>query len=416
MEPKDTSNPGQFSPSVTGRKVLILAFLIIMVDGYDTVMVSFLAPLIASEWKLSPGELGKVFALGYVGAIFGAISAGYLADKLGRKPILLCMLILSAVTTGMCAMAAAPSWLIALRFFAGFALGGVLPSLISLTAENASAKNKSAAVSLMYIGYPLGAVLGGSITAVFLHHGWRDIFVGGAAATCVALVLALFIPESKKAQKASTHERQGAPRKVGLWEPFAEKRLLPAICVFIGLFCVLLMTYFLISWTPTIATMAGVPPERAALCGVLLNLGGIAGAIASTRLVRRFGPFLCGAIMIAIGSIFIALMGFVAQWPGNAAIYAVAVIFMAGGFALGGQLHCPAMTVQLFPERVRGAGTGWALAAGRVGSVIGPALGGILLTNKVEIPHLFLIFATPAVVAASLFWLAHKLVKTDVSQ
>src|SRR6267154_238744 len=177
-------------------RVLIIGFVIVMVDGYDSMMISFLAPLLARDLVLSPTDLGKIFAVGYLGAIVGAIAVGSLADRIGRKPMLIASLALASVATMICANATSLATLTGLRFVAGMALGGALPALISLTAEHARPERRNGTITLMYIGYPVGAVVGGAVTSGLLRYGSSAIFLGAGVTSLIALALALLLPES----------------------------------------------------------------------------------------------------------------------------------------------------------------------------------------------------------------------------
>jgi AAHS family 4-hydroxybenzoate transporter-like MFS transporter len=387
-------------------KVALISFVIVMVDGYDALMIAFIAPLLAHEWGLKPTDIGKIFAVGYVGAIVGAIAMGPMADRVGRKPMLLAALALAAVATALCALATTPEMLMGLRFVTGIALGGALPAVASLTAEHAKPAKRNGTVTLMYIGYPMGAVVGGAVTAGLLHLGWSNIFLGAGAACVVALGVALLMPESFKRQ-ADGAASEPLLKKVSatFTEQFAEGRLWPALTLWLGLFCMLLLTYFLVSWTPSILVANGGSPRVAALGGVLLNLGGIVGAVVMAPLINRFGPYIPVATIVVVGAGFVALLG---QNLGSVPM-TMLVLFVAGACVIGGQLNFPAMTVELFPPHVRGAGSGWTIGVGRIGSIVGPLAGGALIAAQLGADKLFLIAAVPALAAGGALLAAAKL-------
>ncbi|CAM8672403.1 MFS transporter [Sphingobium sp.] len=373
--------------------VVILSFLIVMVDGYDTLMVSFVAPLLAKAMQLEPINIGQLFAAGYCGAIVGAVSMGPLSDRYGRKPLLVGALLLAAMMTFACSLAQSFHQLAALRFVAGIGLGGALPAVISLTAEHAGATRRAGTVTLMYIGYPLGAVVGGALTAAVLHTGWQIVFACAGVACLLATGAALAIPESFKGREAVRAAGQG---RNFLRAPLSEGRLWPAVSLWLGLFCLLMLTYALVSWTPSLVVSRGGTPQLAALAGIALNLGGISGALFSIPLINRFGPYLPIALMTLMGSVFVALIGApLASQP-----FVFAILFLAGFCVLGAQINFPAMMVELFPPPVRGAGSGIGMAVGRLGSIIGPLLGGALVAAKLPETRLFLAAAVPALLAA----------------
>jgi AAHS family 4-hydroxybenzoate transporter-like MFS transporter len=384
--------------------VLPFAFIIVMIDGYDTIMPSFIAPLIGKAFALGIADIGLFFSLGYLGAVIGAIGVGQLADRLGRRSALLLSLLVSAAGTLICAAAPSFAALLVFRFIAGLGLGGAIPSLVSLTAEHAPEARRHARVTTMYIGYPVGAVVGGVITSQALGFGWPAIFLGSGIVTLAMIPLALAIPETFRV-RGTTTAPDNAPLPARLFAPFAEGRAAAGVLLCLGIFCMLLMTYFLIAWTPTMAVRAGLPPKTAALAGVVLNLGGVIGALVLGPIVDRRGPFAPVALLVGIGAVVIVLLG----QSFGALPTLMAALFCIGVTALGGQLVCPAMGVAIFPVAVRGTGGGWAMGMGRLGSIAGPFIGGQLLAAHLALGWLFALVAIPAAIAAIAFALAGRL-------
>jgi AAHS family 4-hydroxybenzoate transporter-like MFS transporter len=392
---------------VRPRVVAFICFIIVMIDGYDTVMPSFTAPLVAKTFSLGMRDIGNLFAIGYVGTILGALVAGQLSDHVGRRSVMAAALTISGIAT--LAGAAAPTFgvLLALRFVAGVGLGGAIPPLLSLTAEHAPAEHRNSAVVTMYIGYPLGAVAGGLITSFFLEFGWEGIFIGGGVAALVMALLALAVPETLRASAAVAAAGPGssstALSRIGA--QFGEGRLGAALMMWIGVFSMLLMTYLLVSWIPTMAARSGLPLQSAALSGVVLNLGGVVGAVVLGPIVDRRGPFAPAAVMIGVCTVLIVLLG---HSFGSVPLLTT-VLFLVGFTGLGGQLICPAMTVDLFPVHVRGTGTGWVFGVGRLGSIVGPIIGGAMLAANLAPDRLFDIVAVSAAVAAISFAIAGRI-------
>jgi MFS transporter, AAHS family, 4-hydroxybenzoate transporter len=390
-----------FAPSVpiaSTNVIVAICFVIAMVDGFDTLMVSFIAPLLAQHWGLSNVEIGKIFGIGFTGAVIGAFVIGPAADRFGRRSMLTLSLALTALATLLCALAETPGQLMILRFVAGLALGGAIPAIVALTAETSAPERRAGMVTLMFLGFPLGAVVGGAVTAAFIHLGWQAIFLGGGVAALVVLPLGRLVPETLPDPSHGDSEIGGSIAS-SLAGQFGEGRLAATLALWLGVLSILLLTYFLVSWIPTVLTLAGLSPQRAAIGGVVLNLGGIAGALVLAFLINRFGPFRPVAAVLAIGSVMVWLLG---QNFGSPATM-MAVVLATGVCIIGGQLNIPAMAIRLFPPKVRGAGVGWAMGIGRLGSIVGPTLGGILLAADLGWPRLFLIAAVPALVAALAF-------------
>jgi AAHS family 4-hydroxybenzoate transporter-like MFS transporter len=378
---------------------LCISFVLVMIDGYDLFMVSFLAPLIAKDLHLDLVSIGSVFAAGLGGSMAGGLLLGSMADRIGRRPMMLVSLALAGVATLLCSHAHSFRAFAGLRFLTGFALGGLLAAIVPLLAEHFTLEKRSAAVTRMFIGYPLGAVVGGAITAVLISHGWRILFLGAGVVTLLLLPIGLLLRETSYPADSPGHEPHRRLRKWSFIDLFTEGRFWVTVIASLAIFCLLLVTYLLNSWTPLIAARSGFGPETAVWCGVLLNLGGVIGALTSTSLVARFGVFKVVTVMVASGSIAVGLLGYLYGSVG--ALYSgLAVV---GLLVIGGQQNSPAISVRLYPQRMRSAGVGWQFAAGRFGSILGPMMGGRLLSANVSVQLLFVLVAIPALVSAGAY-------------
>jgi AAHS family 4-hydroxybenzoate transporter-like MFS transporter len=379
--------------------LLGVSFVLVMADGYDLFIVSFLAPLIAKDLHLSVVNIGTVFAAGLAGSMVGGLLLGHIADRVGRRPTLLVSLATAGVATLLCSQAHSLGAFTALRFLTGLALGGLLAATVPLVAEHFPPQRRSGAVTLMFIGYPLGAVVGGAITALLIAHGWRNLFLGAGVVTLLLVPIGLFLRETLDASDDSGRDSPRQPWRAPFIVLFTEGRCWATVTASFAIFCLLLVTYLLNSWTPLIAARSGFSPERAAWCGVLLNLGGVIGALTSTLLVARFGVFKVMTLMVASGSLAVASLGYL-YGSGGALFSGLAVI---GLLVIGGQQNAPAISVQLYPRRMRSAGVGWQFAAGRFGSILGPLIGGRLLAANISIQLLFVLIAIPTLLSAGAY-------------
>jgi AAHS family 4-hydroxybenzoate transporter-like MFS transporter len=379
--------------------LVLVAFMLVMIDGYDMFIVSFVAPLIAHDLHLAAGDLGAVFAAGLAGSALGGLVLGPCADRYGRQRVLIASLAAAGIATLLCSRANSFEAFASLRFLTGFALGGILAAVVPLIAEYFPAEHRSRAVTSMFIGYPLGAVVGGIITAILLAHGWRSLFVGTGTVTLLMLPLAFLMRETLGLRHDNEQGERPAQPRLSIAELFTEGRLWTTLTTSFGIFCLLLLTYLLNSWTPLIAVRLGFKPQTAALCGVFLNLGGVVGALSSMLWVRRYGVFRIAALMTGVGSLGIALIGVAA----HSAASLFLALFISGVLVIGAQQNSPAMAVQLYPRRMRAAGAGWQFAAGRCGSILGPIIGGLLLSSGITYEALFLLLAAPALVAGGAY-------------
>jgi AAHS family 4-hydroxybenzoate transporter-like MFS transporter len=376
--------------------VAVVGFLVAMVDGYDTLMLAFIAPLIAKDWALHPQTVGAIFASSYAGAALGATAIGIAADRFGRKTMLLASLALAGIFTMLCARAAIPAQLMALRAVAGLGLGGALSTSIALIAENAPVLQRRATVTRMFLGFPVGAIAGGALTAAVMSSlGWRGVFLGGGICALLLLPLVAF-GVSETASGGGT-----AASRVHSRRPFTELvsngrlRITALFCA--SVFLMLLTSYFLVSWIPTVLTLNGMPPGRAALAAVIVNCGGIVGTLILSFVIARKSPLFPLVGCLFAGAILIALLGPGIVSAGNTKFL---LIFAVGLAVIGAQGCIPALGVHLYPESVYATAGGLSVACGRLGSIIGPLVGGYLVSASPGWNRLFLLAALPAILAA----------------
>jgi AAHS family 4-hydroxybenzoate transporter-like MFS transporter len=376
--------------------VAVVGFLIAMVDGYDTLMLAFIAPLIAKEWALHPQTVGAIFASSYAGAALGATAIGIAADRFGRKTMLLASLALAGVFTMLCAGAAVPAQLMALRAVAGLGLGGALSTSIALIAENAPVLQRRATVTRMFLGFPIGAIAGGALTAAVMSSlGWRGVFLGGGICALLLVPLVAFGVSESVSGGATTAAHVHSRRP--FTELVADGRLRTTALFCASVFLMLLTSYFLVSWIPTVLTLNGMPPGRAAMAAVIVNCGGIVGTLILSFIIARKSPLFPLVGCLCAGAILIALLGPGIVSTGNAKFL---LVFAVGLAVIGVQGCIPALGIHLYPESVYATAGGLSVACGRLGSIIGPLIGGYLVSANLGWNRLFLLAAVPAVLAA----------------
>ena len=373
----------------------LIGFAVIMIDGYDTLMLSFMAPLVAKEWSLGASTMGLIFAVSYAGAAIGATSIGILSDRFGRKFMLLISLLIAGVLTILSAWARDPVQLMMLRGCAGFGLGGAIPTMAALTAERVHPKARNGAVTRMFLGYPIGAIVGGAITAwVMIRVGWRGVLIGGGLCAILMLIPVAFgISDDHRSEVASGAGTRFQP----LIRLVSDGRARTTVLYCSAVFLMLLTSYFLISWTPALLTLHGMNPQRAAVAGVLLNVGGVAGALGLSFIAGRKSPVLALTVALTAGAILVVLFGRVSALAGSAAM---ASVFTIGALLIGAQISVPALAVHLYPPSIYATGVGVPMAIGRIGSIAGPLIGGYLVAIQLGWNYLFLLAAIPPAIAA----------------
>jgi AAHS family 4-hydroxybenzoate transporter-like MFS transporter len=384
--------------AIVSRRPYIVAgvgFLVAMVDGYDTLMLAFIAPLISKEWALHPQTVGQIFASSYAGAAIGATAIGIAADRFGRKTMLLASLALVGVFTMLCARSANPAQLMVLRAIAGLGLGGALSTSIALIAESTPVHQRRATVTRMFLGFPVGAMVGGAATAAVMSFlGWRGVFLGGGVCALLLIPLVAFgVTESQSGAPAAARVHSRRP----LTELVSGGRAWSTVLFCVSVFLMLLTSYFLVSWIPTVLTLNGMSPGRAAMAAVVINCGGIVGTLILSFIIGRRSPLAPVVVCLCSGAILIALLGHGVVWPGNTKFL---LVFAVGLLTIGAQGCIPALGVHLYPASVYATAGGLSVACGRLGSIIGPLVGGYLVSARLGWGRLFLLAAVPALLAA----------------
>jgi len=401
-------------------KLLFWSFIIIAFDGYDLVIYGTVVPVLIENWNLTAVEAGAMGSYGLFGMMFGAIFFGILADRLGRRNIIMITIILFSVFTFLSGFADTPTMFSSFRFLAGLGLGGIMPNIAALISDYAPNSMRSMMVSIVLCGYSVGGILA-PVLGIYLMpaFGWESIFwVAGLPLLMLPLIYKQ-LPESmshliRKGRKEEllatlskvspgTHFNKsaeivklkeasaGAP----ILELFKEKRALSTIMFWVAFFCCLLMIYGLNSWLPKLMMEAGYGLNSSLGFLIALHTGAIIGTIVISRLCDVFGSKKMLVPLYASGAVALALLGL----GGNTyVIYALVVV--AGAATMGSQNIVQAYMAQYYPAFIRSTALGMASGIGRIGGMLGPLLGGFLLSISLPIHLNFIAFAIPGLIAA----------------
>ena len=407
----------------TARQILVVAvcFVLNMLDGMDVLILSYIAPALSADWKISPESLGVVFSSSLAGMAAGGLLVAPMADRFGRRKLIIASLVMMATAMFGSALATSIAELVASRFLVGIGIGTVLATMAALTAEYAPARYRTFAVGFLQAGYPVGATLTGFIVARQIDvHGWQAMLLGAAILCTVSLPLVwVLLPESidfllsrqprgalpqvnrllvslgRDSLEALPERRVAERSDVGLRGVLGEGRCAGTILLWMATIFGFMTLYFVISWIPKLAVEAGLPATQAIYAGAVYNIGAFVGITALgliathvdlRRLILAF--MVCAAAaLVVFGAIAMPIAA------------TLLVAFLIGAFIQGGFNGCYPLATSFYPPSVRSTGLGWAMGVGRLGAVIGPMLGGVLLAEKVPLPVIFAIFAVPAVVA-----------------
>ena len=403
-------------------RLLLTCAAVLFADGFDTQAIGYVAPAIARDWALPRGALGPVFSASLFGLMLGALIFGPLADRIGRKRIIVTSTAVFGLGTLATLLASDTTGLLVIRFLTGLGLGGAMPNAVALTAEYSPHRRRATMVMTMFCGFSVGAALGGLLAAALVPAlGWRSVFlVGGMAPLLLVPLLVRALPESVRFLALSGRSDQRVASILTRLFPgerfppgarfaaheatlaglpvlhlFRERRAPTTLLLWVVFFMSLLDLYFLSNWLPTVMNDLGATDSQAAVIGSMLQMGGVFGTITLGRLIDRFS-FRALALIYLLAAAAIAGIGYSTHEP----LLAGVVIFASGFCIVGGQIASNALSATFYPTSIRATGVGWSLGIGRAGSIIGPLVGGALLAQHWETQPLFLAAALPALIAA----------------
>ena len=369
---------------------LALCSACLFVEGYDAQFMGYVVPGIASDWHIAPGALGPALGAGLFGLMLGAFFVAPLADSFGRKRVLLWSVLTFGLLTIATVLVHSVPALAVMRFLTGLGLGGAMPNTIALTAEFSPASKRASAVTINFVTFSVGAAVGGLITAQLMpSHGWASVFwVCGGMAVALVPLLIFAMPESYRPERGKM--------AIPIGDLFRDGRAQVTALLWFLFFLNLMELYFLTSWLPTTITSEGISVQWAVIATSLLQFGGAAGALTLGPLVDRFGPRL-----IVGGAFASAAVGVVAIGLAGSSLGIILLASTLCGVGTVGAQNCNnGVAAKFYPTQIRATGVGWALAVGRIGSIVGPVVGGILLQSAIANRTLFFVAAVPPLCAA----------------
>jgi AAHS family 3-hydroxyphenylpropionic acid transporter len=356
-----------------------LCFLTATIEGIDLQSMGLAAAKMRAEFSLAPEQLGSVLAASPIGLFFGAFLGGWMADLWGRKRALLVSMVVFGLFQLSTVWAPGYGALATIRFICGLGLGGALPNLIALTSEATGGKNSILNVVVTSAGMPVGGALASAIVfAEGAKADWRLIFyVGGLAPLAVAGLMAAFLPESRLFREARAAAVQAGRGINPLQVLFGGGRFAASAVLWIAFFGTTLVTYLLLNWLPILMQAKGFSASDAAFIQILFNLGSAVGAVLiGWWMQRRPGRLVLLVCYVGLALGLVAL----ARTGASLAVAAV-VIALTGTFLLGGLYILYGLSPAFYPREARGTGAGAAVAVGRIGSAVGPALAGVLVAG-----------------------------------
>jgi AAHS family 4-hydroxybenzoate transporter-like MFS transporter len=419
-------------------RVAALCALVQICDGYDINSIGVSVPSLTHAWNLPGPAFTQAFLWSSIGIMVGALSAGPIGDRIGRKPLLLASLTIFGLASLLSAFAGSLLVLSILRFFTGMGIGGAFPGAATLSGDYAPKRFRATMIMATFTGAPIGGFLCGQLAAVLLPtFGWPSVFlVGGVVPLLMVIALALWLPESPRflAAKGSL-----SPREAGLLQRldimpgeagtqgldlaqgnpismlFGEGYALQTVLLWVIFFCSLMNLFLFVYWLPEVLHLTGMSPAEAARTTSFRELGAIFAVLYLGLLIDRFGAERALAWHYAAGIVFIGAIALVAMPYLLLAI----VIFFSGMTIIGSQTGANGACGKLYPARMRTSGLGWALGIGRLGGIAAPVLGGYLLSLGMPPPQIFLSacgFALIAAIATALLGLRARVERLPATE
>jgi len=408
--------------------VFAMCFLIVLLDGFDTAAIGYIAPSLIKDWGVTKPMLGPVLSAALFGLAAGALLAGPVADRLGRKRVLTTAVLVFGLATVASAFAADLTQLSVLRFVTGLGLGAAMPNAVTLMSEYCPTSRRSTLTNLMFCGFPLGAACGGFLAAWMIPQwGWQSVLLlGGIAPLLLALAMLVLLPESVRflvtrrlpvERIRATLARIAGPRvndydrftlsetrvvtneRGGLAQVLARPYRLGSLMLWTAYFMGLVIFYGLINWMPLLLKEAGLDPKTATLVSALFPLGGI-GAVFFGWLMDRFEPNRLLALGWVLTSVAVCAIG---QLVGQVGALMVGV-FLAGVLMNTAQSSLPALAAAFYPTNGRATGVAWMMGVGRFGGIAGSFLVAQLNAVQASIGMVFAVVAVPALIAAAALW------------
>ena len=400
---------------------VVLCGLVLILDGFDSQTINFIAPSVADSLHVAVKNFGPIFSAGLFGLMIGALTSGPIADRWGRKwPVILSTLSFAAFSLVTVHVGSFRELLV-LRFLTGLGLGGAMPNVVALASEFVPRRILPHVVTLLFVGMPLGGVICGFLSAAMIPRwGWQAVlYVGGTIPLVIALLLIAGLPESIQflAQSgknslrverilvriapdfaaANLRPTPRDPRSEGVpvIHLFTEGRTFGTLLLWIPYFMNLLIIYFIGSWLPALLRQVGMSTVSGATATAFFSFGGAFGCLLEGWLIKRRGAY---PVLLAEFGLAVVFITALSKIPASFALM-LTVTFAAGLMVIGAQAGLNALAANFYPTAIRSTGVGWALGIGRVGSIVGPLLGGWLLKAGWK-PGQILLFGTVAAACA----------------
>lgn len=404
-------------------RVFALCMCCLVMDGFDVQAMGYAAPSVLKEWDVNSVQMATVFVAANFGVLVGLVGTSLIADLIGRRPVTVTATLFFGAITLVTARVETLDQLLLLRFIGGIGLGSVIPNATALVGEFSPLSRRVTLMMCITVGFTAGGALGGFVAAWLIpSYGWRAVFyAGGAIPLAIGLLMLAALPESP--QFLAVHRRRldllarwvnaidprlranasseyivNEERRGGLiaLRLFDAGRAWITPLLWVVNFMNLLNLYALSNWLATVVSGMGYPQRTAVLVSTVLQVGGTLGTFGLAWAIARRGFPITLVATFLLAAISVAIIG----QPGLSLAVLVVIVFVAGSCIIGAQPALNALAATVYPTYLRSTGVGWALGVGRIGALVGPYVGGLLIANKWTTQQMFMAAAVPAVVSA----------------
>jgi MFS transporter, AAHS family, 4-hydroxybenzoate transporter len=408
-------------------RMVIIAVLLLLTEGFDSQAIGYVAPSLRQLLHLTPLEMGSALSVGLFGLTVGALLFAPLADRFKTRGLLVVCILICGISTLATIWVSSLHMLIAYRFLTGFGVGGVMPQAIGVVSEYAPTRKRLTIVTIVGAGFSLGGVVGGTVSAALMpRYGWQSVLLFGGVAALLMLPFAVWsFPNSLPQLLNSAEPRAELAKVVAILVPGWKEPKVPAgsgkerfpvrllfaggytnrtLLIWTAFFMNIMALYFILNWLPSVLKAGGLSIAQSSLITSLYSAGGIVGGLLFSYISDRTKP----QWMLGIAFVGSALCLLSLGSAGANAVLLTASAIGAGFCTIGGQNSMNAFTSAYYPAAARATGLGWALGMGRLGSILGPYLGGVLLEAGVSGPNLLKLVAVPALITAIAILLVSK--------
>ncbi|OTG58042.1 aromatic acid/H+ symport family MFS transporter [Acinetobacter sp. ANC 3903] len=418
------------------KVIILLCFFVAALDGFDIAAVGFIAPALIAEWSLTPADLAPLFLSGVFGLMLGSFIFGPLADKFGRKKIIIWSVIIFSIGTLISAFSPSLTVLIVLRFLTGLGLGGAMPNAVTITSEYCPTKRRSTLVTVMFCGYTIGAAMGGLLAGQLIQMiGWQGILIiGGVAPLVILPLLYCFMPESLRFMVLNKFPKEkidaviqkmspkGQPipelvasvtekQNVSVRELFSKDYFLGTILFWCAFTMGSIIIYMISSWMPTILKNEGFDMQSASWITSAFQIGGTVGALIIAFFMDKLGHSRTLTISYIVGAICVLALS--AGVANLSTMLIVLGIFGIGAGISGSHVGIHVFCSSYYPTHCRSTGVSWAGGAGRLGSFVGSGAVGWLMVSGLSGEQIVNLLTIPAFLAAISMFLLTRLLKKN---